>query len=314
MWKIAICTLLLLSTYSCGNINEKTDAEETDAEELKTQFDGELFFQNNAADYGHEYLHLKILNNQINGKSYVENAFYGGVMVSFSGEILSKDSISLLILDSEETAPEAEIIHYSFDGKTLRFEGVSSWAFSKEYQQISQSGMPDEKEYGTVAEMEFEMMGEYIENVFPSTYQSVMPDPMKHWGGLHEYFTILEVLDTVAGYGYGERDGEPPWEFHFSGIVEEDSIFLVEVCYHQEGYPDSTLQERWTLDRQLGEFTLAGYNRPVDGRRYVFASENDLIEPVREGLKSASDNSTPLNKGEMYDQRNTTQQSKNQSP
>lgn len=124
------------------------------------------------------------------------------------------------------------------------------------------------------------------ENTFPVYFESVMSNSMRHWGGLNEYFQLSEISDSVIGVGVGISDGDPLWEFDFSGKIIHDSIYIVHVNYRQEGYPSVSNQEKWVRNRQTGEFFLSGYNRPNEGRRYVLSEIDDFPPFIRDSLRN----------------------------
>jgi len=152
---------------------------------------------------------------------------------------------------------------------------LSSCKFEEESSPIEVVETPvfsDSSELLIEDEFEGSDEGEAIENTFPAYYESVMPDPNKHWGGLHEYLKILVYEDTVVGIGVGVADGDPYWEFDYAGKVINDSIMEVTVNYRQEGYGLVVNVETWKYNNQTGEMWLNGYNRPESQRRYVRSS------------------------------------------
>jgi hypothetical protein len=150
---------------------------------------------------------------------------------------------------------------------SCKFEEVSEPVEAVEISVIS-----DSTEFLIEDEFEGTDEGEAIENTFPVYYQSVMPDANKHWGGLHEYLKILVYDDTLVGIGVGVADGDPNWEFDFTGNIINDSIMQVTVNYRQEGSEPVANIETWKYNNHTGEMWLNGYNRPESRRRYVKSS------------------------------------------
>ena len=298
-----VILLAIVAMFSCATEVEQK-ADKSIIEMATVPLKGEICFQSVDASLG-EYIHMRIDNGTFDGELYTIHDYYGELYYTFQG-IIESDSIMSIEIEASTTEPlVTEILNYHYDGNQLIFLTNISEFYSKEFKIMDCVEMPPTDNYGTIENLETEELGEYLENVFPMYYESAAPNAMKHNGGLHEYFRILEALDTVIGYGVGIADGEPVWEFDFTGIIVDDSLYKVNVNYRQEGSEPVLSQEVWRYNNNNGDFFLGGHNRPSEGRKYYSNNTTAFPAFIQDSLENLGKRLPSYNAApwELYEKR-----------
>lgn len=277
MNKSVLFLLLLFSPFfskSAANfpsLSEKLEADQT-------------ICYRSIADAHYEFIQLRYENGEINGRAYVYiNDFYGNAYYDFSLNILSDTLMEMTIQEANDQR-SVELLGYHFYGQTLVFSRIIPHGEADEFEYMDCIYLPNLDDYGSLDEFESEMLAEYLENVFPIYYESVAPNALHHKKGIYESFQVLEVLDTVIGFGVGIAFDQPMWEFDFTGTIVDDSVYWMVTNYRQEGKSDTTIHEKWVYHHSNGTFQIYGHNRPETGSEFIYADDSKFIDDIRHGF------------------------------
>jgi len=230
-----VFALLLLANFGC---TDKQKFPET----------GDLYFKG-IWDGRDEYIHMHFDNKRIDGEILTEQEVAGGVYHRFWGEVSSDSTLQLNIELEYDTTSITWV--YKLGRKKLEIKNYwenTAWVI---FEKIELAQMPDMNEYASMENVRSELEGGFLENTILGCYESSASS-----GDSIQVYEYIQFNDReLGGSGYGIQ-GDSYWHFNFSGEMNQEGSFNMEVNYLQTGKPAFATRETWAIDDLSGELNI----------------------------------------------------------